>query len=56
MEFIDEIIYDKVKHYILSFNDKPINPITEVLSSRTADRLTEEEIKNIINNPPYEEL
>lgn len=56
LEFTEEIIYDKIKHYVLSFNDKPKNPIIEVLSSRTAERLTEEEIKNIINNPPYEEL
>jgi FlaA1/EpsC-like NDP-sugar epimerase len=56
LEFTEEIIYDKIKHYVLSFNDKPKNPITEVLSSRTAERLTEQEIKNIINNPPYEEL
>jgi UDP-N-acetylglucosamine 4,6-dehydratase len=56
LEFTEEIMYDDIKHYVLSFNDKPKNPITEVLSSRTAERLTEEEIKNIINNPPYEEL
>lgn len=56
LEYTEERIFDKIKHYILSFNDKPVNSLKEVLSSRTATRLTEQEIKDIINNPPYEEL
>ena len=56
LEFTEEVLYNNTKHYVLSFNEKPKIPIKEVLSSRTAERLTEEEIKNIINNPPYEEL
>ena len=56
LEYTEEVVFDKIKHYILSFNDKPNNPLKEVLSSRTAEKLSDEEIKNIINNPPYEEL
>jgi UDP-N-acetylglucosamine 4,6-dehydratase/5-epimerase len=56
LEYTEEVVFDKIKHYILSFNEKPNNPLKEVLSSRTAEKLSDEEIKNIINNPPYEEL
>jgi 16S rRNA G1207 methylase RsmC len=40
----------------LSFNEKSENPLTEVLSSRTAEKLSDDEIRAIINNPPFEEL
>ena len=56
LEYTEERIYDGIRHYVLSFNEKSENPLTEVLSSRTAEKLTDDEIRAIINNPPFEEL
>jgi FlaA1/EpsC-like NDP-sugar epimerase len=56
LEYTEERIYDGIRHYVLSFNDKPNNPLKEVLSSRTAEKLSDDEIRAIINNPPFEEL
>lgn len=55
LEYTEERIYDGIRHYVLSFNEKSENPLTEVLSSRTAEKLTDDEIRAIINNPPFEE-
>ena len=56
LEYTEERIYDGIRHYVLSFNEKSENPLTEVLSSRTAEKLTDDEIRAIINNPPFEEI
>ena len=56
LEYTEEKVYDNIMHYILSFNDKVANPIKEVLSSRTAEKLSKQEILDIVNNPPYEEI
>ena len=56
LEYTEERIYDGIRHYVLSFNEKSENPLTEVLSSRTAEKLSDDEIRAIINNPPFEEL
>ena len=56
LEYTEERIYDGIRHYVLSFNEKSENPLTEVLSSRTAEKLTDDEIRAIINTPPFEEL
>jgi UDP-N-acetylglucosamine 4,6-dehydratase len=47
--------YDNVRHYIISFNDKVKDPLKEVFSSANATRLTEDEMMDIIDNPPQEE-
>lgn len=47
--------YDGIKHFIISFNEKAENPLSELLSSENAERLSREEILNIIDNPPSEE-
>lgn len=48
--------YDGIEHYIISFNEKVDKPLNTVLSSGTAERLSDEEIGKLINNPPVEEL
>lgn len=48
--------YEGIRHYSISFNEKVDNPVTEVLSSGNAPRLSEAEIKALVNNPPLEEL
>jgi UDP-N-acetylglucosamine 4,6-dehydratase/5-epimerase len=47
---------DGIPHYLISFNRKVEHPLAEVVSSGNSERLTDEEIKLLINNPPAEEL
>lgn len=44
--------YGDVTHYIISFNQKVNDPVTEVLSSGNTERLTDDDIRALINNPP----
>ena len=48
--------FDGIRHFVISFNQKVANPPQSALSSANAERLSEDEILNIINNPPAEEL
>lgn len=48
--------FDKVKHYIISFNEKVQEPLSETVSSANAERLSDLEILKIIENPPKEEM
>jgi len=47
--------YDGIRHYIISFNEKAAAPVREALSSANAEKLTDEEILRIIENPPAPE-
>jgi FlaA1/EpsC-like NDP-sugar epimerase len=55
LPFTQEIMINETPHYLISINTKVQNPVTSVLSSRNTTMLTEEEIMNIITNPPSEE-
>jgi UDP-glucose 4-epimerase len=55
LAYTEELEFDGIKHYLISFNDKVANPIAFGLSSANTDKLTREEILSIINNPPIEE-
>lgn len=55
LPYTEEFDFGGIKHYLISFNEKVANPISFGLSSANTDRLTREEILNIINNPPIEE-
>lgn len=48
--------FNGVEHYIFNFNRDVDVPVKSVHTSRTATKLTENEIAAIINNPPMEEL
>jgi FlaA1/EpsC-like NDP-sugar epimerase len=48
--------YRGVTHYIITFNQKADHPVSQVLSSGNTERLTESEIRALINNPPVEEI
>lgn len=56
LPFTEEKYYNNIRHFLIAFNKKSNNPPTEILSSANAERLTENEIEEIINNPPIEEL
>jgi len=47
--------YSGIEHYIISFNEKADIPLLKSLSSSNAERLTDNEIVEIVNNPPPEE-
>jgi UDP-glucose 4-epimerase len=55
LAYTEELEFNGIKHYLISFNDKVAKPIPFGLSSANTDRLTREEILDIINNPPIEE-
>ena len=55
LPFTREVIFDGVKHYVISFNEKVADPVPFGLSSANTERLTDGEILHIIDNPPPEE-
>ncbi len=56
LPYTKEIEFDGIRHFLLSFNEKVQNPVEVALSSANAVRLSEEEIMNLISNPPAGEL
>ncbi len=56
LPFTRELKYNGITHYLISFNEKVDNPISVGLSSANTEKLTEEEILAIIENPPAEEV
>jgi UDP-N-acetylglucosamine 4,6-dehydratase/5-epimerase len=48
--------YNNIQHYVISFNQRSKKPISKILSSGNAERLSEAEILSLINSPPQEEL
>jgi len=56
LPYTEELTYDNITHYLISFNAKVNNPVSFGLSSANTERLTEQEIRSIIDSPPTEEL
>jgi len=56
LPFTRELVIDDITHYLISFNDKVSNPVEFGLSSANTDKLSDEEILSLIENPPVEEL
>ena len=54
--YTNETTFDDITHYVISFNEKVPEPLPVGLSSANTERLSDEEILNIINDPPVEEL
>lgn len=55
LPYTAEAFFDGVKHYFVSFNEKPSQPTSEILTSANTERLSAPEILQIIDNPPPEE-
>ena len=55
LPFTREIMINGIRHFIIGFNEKVDNPLKEVVATFNAPRLTEEEILELITNPPIEE-
>jgi len=48
--------FDGVVHYVISFNEKVETPVKFGLSSGNTDKLSDDEILELISNPPEEEI
>lgn len=56
LPFTRELVIDDIAHYLISFNEKVSEPVQIGLSSANTDKLSDEEILALIDNPPVEEL
>jgi UDP-N-acetylglucosamine 4,6-dehydratase/5-epimerase len=56
LAYTEAIQYGDIPHYLISFNNRAKVAHDGVISSRTARKLTEEEIVAFLHNPPLEEL
>jgi len=56
LPYTKEIVFNNVRHYLISFNSKVPDAIKVGLSSANATRLTEAEIAALITNPPIAEM
>ncbi|MET0636013.1 MAG: polysaccharide biosynthesis protein [Chitinophagaceae bacterium] len=55
LPYTEELEIDAITHYLISFNEKVAKPVEIGLSSSNTEKLTDEEILRLINNPPIEE-
>jgi UDP-N-acetylglucosamine 4,6-dehydratase len=53
--YTTETSYGGVPHYVISFNQTAATPVAAGLSSQNTAHLTDEEILDILRNPPAEE-
>ncbi len=52
LEYTRELVFDKVVHYLISFNSKSESPLMSTVDSDSAERLTRDEILKLISSPP----
>jgi UDP-N-acetylglucosamine 4,6-dehydratase/5-epimerase len=55
LAYSTELRFDNIKHYLISFNEKSANPVSEIIYSGNAPKLSDSEISELIFNPPLEE-
>lgn len=51
LPYTEEMMFDDVKHYFITFNKKVASPLAEGLSSANTERLTEAEMITLIDSP-----
>jgi FlaA1/EpsC-like NDP-sugar epimerase len=51
LPYTKEMMFDGVKHYFITFNEKVAEPLAEGLSSANTERLTEDEMIALIDSP-----
>lgn len=51
LPYTREVEYDRIRHYIISFNEKVAHPLEAGLSSANTERLTRAEMLELINSP-----
>ncbi len=55
LPYTEELMIDGILHYLISFNEKAAKPLSIGLSSANTDKMTEEEILQLISQIPQEE-
>lgn len=56
LPYTETLTLDDIIYYVISFNRRVAKPVQSVLSSRNTEMLTDEELLNMIDNPPREEV
>lgn len=56
LPYTKEVFLNKIKHFLISFNEKVSSPLPKGLSSANAEPLSVQEIITMINTPPSEEI
>ena len=56
LPYTQELFFNQIKHYLISFNEKVLCPLERGLSSENAVPLSVPEIITMISNPPAEEV
>ena len=56
LPFTSTVEFEGKQHYVITFNQPVSSPLTAPFCSATAERLSEQELIDIINYPPPEEL
>jgi hypothetical protein len=56
LPYTQELLYQNIPHYVISFNQRVERPLSGLISSGNTERLNDDEIRALINNPPEEEL
>lgn len=56
LPFTREIEYGGIRHFLIRFNQRAERPAAAVLTSANAERLTADQIADLIEHPPLEEL
>lgn len=55
LPYAEEIMMNGIRHYLISFNTRSQKPLKEIVYSGNAPRLNDNEIFDLILNPPEEE-
>ena len=55
LPFTREVEYGGISHYVISFNQRVADPVSVGLSSANTERLSDDEILALIDNPPSAE-
>ena len=55
LPYTTALIFDNILHYLISFNEKAPKPLSQIVYSASAPRLSETEILDLISHPPLEE-
>ena len=55
MPYTYEVALNNIPHYVISFNEKASKPVAVALSSANTEKLSDDQILRIIDNPPVEE-
>jgi len=56
LPYAREIMYNGIRHFLLSFNEKVTKPLPQIFSSANATRLSDKEILELIAKVPPEDV